>query len=154
MNTDTRVVVVSPLFARRLRERISQSGLSLRELETKSGVNKDTIGRWKKSDQRTAGSEPPGVQMPKLRKVAEALGVNADFLLGTPEQVAKPDGTDRDDLLLRFSSLQTDLDDLRGPTAEAAAALTESLMRVSEIETLLPRLRELAEEARRIAPGG
>jgi transcriptional regulator with XRE-family HTH domain len=153
VNTDTREAVASPLFAQRLRERIEASGLSLRKLEKKSGVHKDTIGRWKKSGERKPGEPALGVKVKKVRQVAAVLGVTAEYLLGVPAHPAAPDEASRDDLLLQLSALESDLERLRGPAAEATAVITETLAQVSEIESLLPRLQKLAHEAGRIAPG-
>lgn len=62
------------IMLRNLKRTRERKGLSLRELETKSGVYRSTINELELLDR--------GAQGRTVRKLAEALGVNTEELVG------------------------------------------------------------------------
>jgi|SRR5215212_9435754 len=120
------LLVEAPKLGDRLRDAMADRGLnSLRKLEAASGVDKNTIQRWLKSD-------PPRAEVAGVRKVAEALETTAAALLDLPEageMPTSPSSKYPPELLNQIAGLD--------PTT------------LSALEETLPRLRQIVEEVRR-----
>jgi transcriptional regulator with XRE-family HTH domain len=64
-----------PLFGQRVKRRREQLGLSVQELADKAGTRYQTIWRIERGDLRE-----PSIVL--AQKIAEALGVGVDYLIG------------------------------------------------------------------------
>lgn len=62
-------------FASRLRKARSKARLSLRQLEWQSGVGRGLLSRYESGDVRHPRTQ-------NVKRIAEALGVSADYLMG------------------------------------------------------------------------
>lgn len=74
----------------RIKELSRTKGISLQDIATRAGMGKNSIYKWNKQAPSTA----------KLNKVADVLGVSADYLLGKTDEKSvadKPKEVDIDD---------------------------------------------------------
>lgn len=133
-------VPASPEFARRLRAAIEESDFSLRGLQEKTGVDKNTISSWQCAD-RAPGS-PPSVQVEKVVSVAGALGLDPLLLLGLPVPAAAE--SRREDLL---RELHREIEELEEPTTELLADLSARIAALERLRAALPELKELTVKA-------
>ena len=85
-------------FASRLKQLRAQRGLSQSDLAKQVGVHYNHIGRYER------GQSKPSAET--LSKLAEALGVSADFLMeGSSDEAAKATFQDRE-LLMQFKEVE------------------------------------------------
>lgn len=68
------------IFARKLRNLLKEKGISQRELARRTGITAATICRY------CNGSKTPGSKA--IIKIAEALDVGTDYLLGTDTKIS------------------------------------------------------------------
>ena len=73
-------------FGPRLRRTREQMGVGLRELSRRSGIGLSTLQQWE-TGKRWDGKAPPGDD---VKKIAQALGVGVDELLGLSETGVQP----------------------------------------------------------------
>lgn len=86
------VVAHAPALAARLREAMDAKGIGVRELATRTGINKGTISAWQRGDQQR-------VQVDRVRRAATVLGTTAEHLLDLPPPT-QPAGDSSDQIEL------------------------------------------------------
>ncbi len=104
-------MVDSPGLAGRLIEFMSAAGLTVRQLEERSRVNKDTIGAWRSGAQER-------VRVDKAERIAVVLGIGVEELLDLPPPVPggkpeSPSPAERLALLRRVAALRPAIEELR-----------------------------------------
>ncbi len=90
------------VLSERLKRAIKSSGLSQRDLEIKTGIPHSAI-------QRYASGSTDRVPIGRIEKMAGALGVTAEYLLGWDEE--KPAGDSADGRTKEFVELFSQLTD-------------------------------------------
>lgn len=127
-------------FAARLRVAIEKSPLSLRDLQDRTGVDKNTLSTWQQSAKT---GRPASVSLEKLRLVCAELGVDPWVLLGMP--APSSGSSEHRERLLR--ELHEELATLEGEAARLSVELAERSREVERLSATLPELRVLAEKA-------
>ncbi|MEL6339156.1 MAG: helix-turn-helix transcriptional regulator [Myxococcota bacterium] len=90
--------MVSVGFPQRLRELRQQTGFLQVELAKKVGMHQNQIGRYERGSSHPSGDA--------IKKLADVLGVSADYLLeGSTEDAARADFEDRE-LLRMFKEVE------------------------------------------------
>jgi Predicted transcriptional regulators len=125
----------------RLEEVMAEKGWGAGELAAYSGVKYDTIYSLKKGRRLNPGAET-------LKKIAEALGVSVDYLLGESEdrqpQIEKPP---MPEAIRRLSEVANRLSDVRQEELIRIAEALAKLEREQPLHTLPTRAMEVLLEA-------
>jgi transcriptional regulator with XRE-family HTH domain len=117
-------------FADRLRDLRKAKGLSQTDLGQLVGLHYTHVGRYERALSMPAADT--------LQRLAEVLGVSADYLLeGTSSDAAKADFKDRD-LLRQFQEVERLSDDEKGVIKK----LLEAFLMKKQLEKMIARTTE------------
>jgi transcriptional regulator with XRE-family HTH domain len=133
-------VRATPAFAKRLRDALDASSSSLRDLQRETGVDKNTISSWQRSDSEAG---PSTVSVEKVVRVAQALGLDPWLLLGLPGP-RTPAPTDRESLI---RELDRELGEMEDRAEAISGELAVPLKELERLSSAIPELRELAAKA-------
>lgn len=124
---------------------MANSGIGVRALAQRSGVDKGTVSGWHSGTQTR-------VRVETARKVAAALGTTVEYLLDMPpadgSELGKALRSDQVRLLGRIAALAPAIEALEEPTTDLSQALAAGETRLARLEDVLQQLKILAEDAR------